>query len=121
MRCAHLKPRINNCRCHSVPGTGDKYAADEFKDCKGKKVVFIYRAESSPLDRSTHFTLFDLPGRHVHYDTNSVSPVSILARQQLRNNYSLTFPQLSIARYSFIHLSELGCRGENENAQTSKW
>ena len=31
---------------------------------------------------------------------------------------SLTFPPLSTARYSFIQLSELGRRGENENAQT---
>ena len=34
-----------------------------------------------------------------------------------RENYSLTFPPLSIARYSFIRLSELGCSGENENVQ----
>ena len=27
----------------------------------------------------------------------------------------------AIARYSFIQLSELGHRGENENAQTSKY
>ena len=31
--------------------------------------------------------------------------------------YSLTFPPPSIARYSFMQQSELGCRGENENAQ----
>ena len=31
---------------------------------------------------------------------------------------SLTFPPLYIARYSFIQLSELGRRRENENAQT---
>ena len=37
-----------------------------------------------------------------------------------RESYSLTFPPPSIARYSFIHLSELGCRRENANAQTSK-
>ena len=83
--------------------------------------MFLYSAVSSPLDRSKHFTIFALPGRPVCYDINPASPVSILARQQLHNNYSLTFLPLSIARYSFIHLSELGCRGENENAQTSKW
>ena len=39
----------------------------------------------------------------------SASPGSILARQQLRvNTKSLTFPPLSIARYSFIQLSEQG-------------
>ena len=32
----------------------------------------------------------------------SASPGSILAMQQLRNDYSLTFPPLSVARYSFI-------------------
>ena len=40
--------------------------------------------------------------------------------QQLRNDYSLTFPPLSIARYSFIQLSRLKRREVKENAQTSK-
>ena len=39
----------------------------------------------------------------------------------MREDYSLTFTPLSIARYSFIQLSELGHRGENEKAQTLKW
>ena len=61
------------------------------------------------MDRSKHFTLFASPGRPVHSDTNSASPGSILARQQLpANAKSLTFPPLSIARYSFIQLSEQG-------------
>ena len=39
----------------------------------------------------------------------SASPGSILASQQLRaKTKSLTFPPLSIARYSFIQLSEQG-------------
>ena len=39
----------------------------------------------------------------------SASPGSILARQQLRaKTKSLTFPPLSIARYSFIQLSQQG-------------
>ena len=64
---------------------------------------------SSPLDRSKRFTLFASPGRPVHSDTNSASPGSILARQELRANAkSLTFPPLSIARHSFIQLSEQG-------------
>ena len=42
---------------------------------------------------------------------------SILAMQQLRNDYSLTFTPLAIARYSFIQLSGLRRREENENAQ----
>ena len=41
--------------------------------------------------------------------------------QQLRNDYSLiTFPPLSIAMYSFIQLSGLSRREENENEQSSK-
>ena len=52
---------------------------------------------------------FALPDRPVHCDTNSASPGSILARQQLRaKTKSLTFPPLSIARYSFLQLSQLG-------------
>ena len=50
----------------------------------------------------------------------SASLGSILAMQQLRNDYSLTFPLLSIARYSFIQLSRLRRREVKENAQTSK-
>ena len=45
------------------------------------------------------------PGRPVHSDTNSASLGSILAMQQLRNDYSRICPPLSIGRYSFIHLS----------------
>ena len=63
---------------------------------------------SRPMDRSKRFTLFDLPGRPVHSDTNSASLWSILVMQQLRSTTkSLTFPPLSIDRYSFIQLSEL--------------
>ena len=50
----------------------------------------------------------------------SASLGSILAMQQLRNDYSLTCPPLSIARYSFIQLSRLRRREVKENAQTSK-
>ena len=50
----------------------------------------------------------------------SASLGSILAMQQLRNDYSFTFPPLSIARYSFIQLSRLRRREVKENAQTSK-
>ena len=74
-----------------------------------KEGMFLYSAVSSPLDRSKRFTLFALPDRHVHSDTNSASPGSILARQQLRaNTTSLTFPPPSIAKYSFIQLSQQG-------------
>ena len=51
----------------------------------------------------------------------SASLGSILARQQLRaKTKSLTFLPLSIARYSFIQLSQQYVNGENENAQSSK-
>ena len=50
----------------------------------------------------------------------SASLGSILAMQQLRNDYSLTFPPLSIARYSFLQLSRLRRREVKENDQTSK-
>ena len=64
---------------------------------KSKKVV-LCRAVSSPLDRSKCCTLFALPGRPVHYDSNSASPGSILVRQQLRAKAkSPTFPPLSQA------------------------
>ena len=54
-------------------------------------------------------TLFASPDRPVHSGTNSASPGSILVRQQLRaKTKSLTCPPLSIARYSFIQLSQLG-------------
>ena len=59
-------------------------------------------------DQSTVHTLFALPGRPAHSDKNSASLGSILARQQLRaTTKSVTFPPLSIARYSFIQLSQL--------------
>ena len=82
--------------------------------------MVLYSAVSSPLDRSKRFTLSS-PGRPVHSDTNSASLGSILAMQQLRaTTKSLTFPPLSIARYSFIQLSRLRRREVKENAQTSK-
>ena len=74
-----------------------------------KVKVVLYSAISSPLDRSKRLTLFALPDRPVHSDTNSASPGRILARQQLHaKTKSLTFPPLSIARYSFMQLSQQG-------------
>ena len=74
-----------------------------------KKRSFLYSAVSSPLDRSKRFTRFAFPDRPVHSDTNSASPGSILAKQQLRDKTkSLIFPPPSIARYSFIQLSQQG-------------
>ena len=57
---------------------------------------------------------------HIH----SVGPIKVLYTSTpsgpVHFGYSLTFPPLSIVRYSFMQLSELGHRGENENAQTLK-
>ena len=75
--------------------------------------MVLYSAVSSPLDRSKRFTLSS-PGRPVHSDTNSASLGSILAMQQLRNDYSLTCPPLSIAVYSFIQLGQLGVVKRNK-------
>ena len=55
---------------------------------------------------------------YTHFDTNSTSLGSIVATHQLREKISFTFPPLSIARYLFIQLRELGRRGDNENTQT---
>ena len=64
---------------------------------------------SCPSDHPKRCTLFAPTSRPVHSDTNSASPGSILAAQQLRaTTKSLTFPPLSIARYSFIQPSQLG-------------
>ena len=82
--------------------------------------MVLYSAVSSPLDRSKRFTLSS-PGRPVHSDTVlGFSWKHSIAKQQLCNDYSLTFPPLSIARYSFIQLSRLRRREVKENAQTSK-
>ena len=70
----------------------------------------------SPLDCSKHFTL--PTGRHVRSDINSTSLGSIQLCCNYNEDHTFTFPPPSIARYSFIQLSEMGRRGENENAKT---
>ena len=99
---------INTCFC---------YTLHVFLSCLWHQPYFliqrVYSAISGSLDLSKRFTLFALPGRPVHSDTNSASPGSILARQQLRARAkSLACPPLSIAKCSFIQLSQLGrqCR-----------
>ena len=78
------------------------------------KIYVLYRSVASPLDRSKRFTLHpwqtcsfrhqvDLYGKYS-------SHVAITCE-----DYSLTFPPPSIARYSRMQLSELRRRGENEN------
>ena len=69
---------------------------------KGK---FLYSAVSSPQDHSKRFTLY-FPDRPVQSDTISASLGSI--QPHLMGEGCLyTYPPLSIARYSFIKLSEL--------------
>ena len=72
-----------------------------------KKVMVCFYIAQYPVRWTSQSALhFSSPGRPVHSDTNSTSPGSILARQQLSaKTKSLTFPPLSIARYSFIQLS----------------
>ena len=92
------------------------YIYTSYKKGKGS---FLYSAVSSALDRTKRFTLFASPGRPVHSNTNSASPGSILAMQQLRAAAkSLTFPPLSIARYSFIQLSQLGRQWREQKCPT---
>ena len=80
--------------------------------------MLLYNAVSSPLDYSKHFTLCPLgPGRPVHSDNNLITGKHSSHAPITREDHSLTFPPLSIPRYGFIQLSELGRRGENENAQ----
>ena len=84
-----------------------------------KKGMFLIYIAQYPVRWTTQNAVRRI-GRPIHYDTNSASPGSILAMQQLRaTTKSLTFPPLSIARYSFM-LSGLRRRGQNENGQTSK-
>ena len=69
--------------------------------------MFLHSAVSSPLDRSKRFILF-LPWqtcsfRHQLDLSGKYSSHAAITR----NDYSPTFPPLSIARYSFIQLSQL--------------
>ena len=83
------------------------------KICKGMFLNPVLWTAQSALH-------FSSPGRPVHSDTNSSSLGSILATQQLCTKTILSNFYHSIARYSFIQLSELGHHGENENALTLK-
>ena len=63
---------------------------------KVKERYLLYSAVSSTLTAQSTLH-FSSPGRPVHSGTNSASPGSILATQQLRNDYSLIFSPPSIA------------------------
>ena len=82
---------------------------------KVKGIVFIMRNIQSVGPLKALYT-FNLPGRPVHSDTNSASPGGILAMLQLRaKTKSLACPPLSLARYSFIELSQLGRQWRERN------
>ena len=84
------------------------------------KGVFSYIEVSSPLDRSKRFTLFLLwqtcSFRHQLDFSGKHSSHAAIRRE----DYTFTFPPPPIAIYSFIQMSGLGHRGENENALTLK-
>ena len=89
--------------------------------CKKKKVKVWFYIALYPVRWTAQSALHSPPLADLFIPTPfSASLGSILAMQQLRNDYSLTFPPLSIARYSFIQLSRLRRREMKENAQTSK-
>ena len=69
------------------------------------------------VQRTLHFTLLKTCSfRHqLDFSGKRSSHAGIM-----REDYSLTFPPLSIARYSFIQLSGLRRRGVNENVKFSK-
>ena len=88
-------------------GDKDEYTTSESlfgaRSSAVKKVKVCFYIAQYPLHGTAQSALhLSSPGRPVHSDTNSASLGSILAMQQLRNDYSLTCPPLSIARYSFI-------------------
>ena len=82
------------------------------------KCMFLYSSVSSPLGRSKAFTLH--PWQTCTTPELGLSGKHSAMLQQLHEDYSLTFPPPSTARYSFIQLSELGRRGRNKNAKALK-
>ena len=84
------------------------------------KKVHSYTARY-PVLRTTQSALDFTPGRPVHSNAISFSGKHSAILQLLHKDYSFTYPPLSVARYSFIQLSELWQRGTNETAKASKW
>ena len=100
---------------------GKKLCRDVIDGVKNNEHVkvkrYVFYIAQYPVRLTAQSALhFSSPGRPVHSDTNSASRGML----QLRNDYSLTFTPLSIAKYSFIQLNGLRRREENENARTSK-
>ena len=84
------------------------------------KIDVLYSAVSSPLDRSKHFTIHPLA------DLFILTPTTKTIHSHFHRCQFVTWSiahLLSVTRYSFIQLSELGSlghHGENENALASK-
>ena len=101
---------------HLVPLSDTKVKVQQVKG------MFLYSAVSSSLDCSKRFTLHPLAlwqtssFRYQLDFSEKYSSHAVIRRE----DYSLTFSSLCLARYSFIQLSELGHHRENKNAQTSK-
>ena len=85
--------------------------------CQTEQGKILYIPVSSLLARSMRFTLHPLADMFIPTPTRLLLEES---RQLwlLHESYSLIFPLLSLARYSFIQLSELGHSVENANAQS---
>ena len=84
--------------------------------CIKKEYMFLYSAVSSPLDCSKRVTLHPLAACSIRHQLDFSEKHSAMLKL-FHKYYPHTFPSLSIARCSFIQLSELGGHGENENAE----
>ena len=73
--------------------------------CKG---TFLHSAVSSPWDYSKQFTPWQTCSFQRHLDFSGKHSATL---QLLREDYSFRYPSLSVARYSFVQLSELWKRG----------
>ena len=82
------------------------------------KNTLLHSTVSSHWDCSKHFTLHPLTDLFIPIIDFSGKHSSLL--QLLCEDYSFTYTPLSIARYSFLQLSELWQRGVNEIAYSSK-
>ena len=137
MRCEDEPPRI---QIHSVlwlyepePKSGDSMVPTassarlilppHSKEKKQQTLIIIKKARFYIAQYPVHWTAQSTlhfahppPRRPVHSRHQLNFSGKHSRRIIMRNDYSLPFPPLSIARYSFIQLSELGRRGENETA-----
>ena len=85
------------------------------------KVRFLFNAVSSSFARSKRFTPHPWHTCSFRHQLDFSGKYSTIPTAMKSEDVSFIFPPLSISRYSIIQLSQLGRRGENENAQSSKW